>query len=68
MSTTFKNGNYKGYLNRYGKPHGYGVLNYRDEIIYEGNFVNNMFEGKGTIKWIKDNQEGDGKLFKDNLL
>ena len=60
MSTTFKNGNYKGYLNRYGKPHGYGVLNYRDEIIYEGNFVNNMFEGKGTIKWVKDNQEYNG--------
>jgi hypothetical protein len=66
-TVTFKNGNtYKGDLNRYDKPHGYGILNYKDEVIYEGNFVNNRFEGKGKMKWIKDNQEYTG-TFKNNL-
>ena len=61
MSVTFKNGNkYKGDLNRYW------ILNYKDEVIYEGNFVNNLFHGKGTLKWIKDNQEYTG-TFKNNL-
>ena len=68
MSTiTLKNGNiYKGNLNRYGKPHGYGILNYKNEVIYQGHIVNNRFEGKGTMKWIKDKQTYSGE-WKNNV-
>ena len=64
-----------------GKFHGQGKLVFKKQT-YVGDFNNGQKHGKGILEWeddqkqnikydgewIKDNQEGDGKLFKDNLL
>ena len=58
-------GRYKGDLNADGYRHGKGKVSYLTGNYYDGNFVNDKFEGEGTYHWYdEDEYEGawkDGK-------
>lgn len=57
---------YDGYfLNGY--KNGKGTLNYKNKIIYDGEFNNDLFEGHGYIKWVNLQIEYIGE-FKSSML
>lgn len=51
-------GKYTGQKNKEGKRHGVGKLEFKNEDVYEGIFIDNVRHGEGTMRF------GNGDLYK----
>lgn len=62
-SFSVDNGCYEGDI-KSGKPHGYGICEYRDGSKYEGNWLAGVRSGKGTI-YYEDGKSWSGEWKND---
>ena len=47
-----EDGTYTGQKNKEGKRHGVGKLEFKNEDLYEGIFIDNVRHGEGTMRFI----------------
>ena len=61
-SLTYYDGSYFGQVNDRNEPHGFGYLNFDDNVSYCGTFYNGVEHGSGTMT------TADGNTYTANFI